>query len=289
MPFVVDSTPPRAVIQSPRDADFLRRGDDPIPVTGLVGDDHLEGWTLRFGAGAEPAGFVTIGQGQEGGNGIALGPWDVRFVPDGLYTLSLVATDRAGWSTESRIAVTLDGRPPTVALSRPLEGGYVTAPGPIVGTASDANFASWELEAAPGGAATAYQWAPVADGRAPVEAGTLAEWSPLPPDGVYTLRLTARDKVELSASDAGDADRRHDATGPTHRPPGEGHEGTRGLRPRRGDLEREHRARPGRLPHLTRRRGAGGRTSSRSRPGTTASGSRVATPTRSWRSTRPAT
>ena len=155
VPFVVDSTPPRAVIQSPPDAAFLRRGDDPIAVTGLVGDDHLEGWTLRFGTGAEPVGFVTIGQGQQGGSGIALGPWDVRFVPDGVYTLSLVATDRAGWSTESRVVVTLDGRPPTVALSRPLEGGYVTAPGPIVGTAIDANLASWELESAPGVAASA--------------------------------------------------------------------------------------------------------------------------------------
>jgi len=156
VPFVVDSTPPRAAIQSPTDEGFLRRGDHPIAVTGLASDDHLESWTLRFGAGAEPAGFVTIGQGREGGNGIALGSWDVRFVPDGVYTLSLVVTDRAGWSTESRIAVTLDGRPPTVALSRPFEGGYVTAPGPIVGTATDANLASWELESAPGDAAAAF-------------------------------------------------------------------------------------------------------------------------------------
>ena len=56
---------------------------------------------------------------------------------------------------------------------------------------------------------------------------------------------------------AGDRDRRHDATGEAHRPAGEGHEGARGLRPRRGDLEREHRARSGRLSHLARRRWAG--------------------------------
>ena len=101
---------------------------------------------------------------------------------------------------------------------------------------------------------TAYQWSPLARGRASVADGTLAEWSPLPPDGVYTLRLTARDKVELTASTRVDGDRRHDAAGPAHRPRGEGHEGARGLRPRRRDLEPEHRARPRRLPHRARRR-----------------------------------
>jgi subtilase family serine protease/Tol biopolymer transport system component/flagellar hook assembly protein FlgD/fibronectin type 3 domain-containing protein len=200
VPFVVDSIPPVARIQSPADAAFLRRGETPIPVTGLVADDHLASWTLRFAAGAEPASFVPIAQGEIGGNGIPLGSWDVRFIPDGVYTLSLVATDRAGLSTEARIAVTLDARPPTVALSRPVAGGYVTKPGPVVGTASDANLASWELESAPGEAVAAYQWSPLVSGKTSVTDETLADWSPLPPDGVYTLRLSARDKVDLTAS-----------------------------------------------------------------------------------------
>ncbi len=125
VPFVVDATPPRALLQSPARGAFLRRGDDPVAVVGLVRDDHLESWTLRFGAGAEPADFATIAVGQVGGDGIALGAWDVRFVPDGVYTLSLVAIDRAGLTAESRVVVTLDGLPPTTTLSSPKEGGYV--------------------------------------------------------------------------------------------------------------------------------------------------------------------
>ena len=157
-----------------------------------------------FGTGAEPVGFVTIGQGQQSGNGIAVGPWDVRFVPDGVYrSASPSATHRPGWSTESRIVVTLDGRPPTVALSRPLDGGYVTAPGPIVGTATDANLV---LLGARVGAGRGRDGLPVGARRGGPcrrrgRAGASAEWSPLPPDGVYTLRLTAaRHRVELSAS-----------------------------------------------------------------------------------------
>jgi subtilase family serine protease len=200
VPFVVDSIPPLARIQSPPESAFLRRGETPIPVTGLATDDHLESWALRFGAGAEPAAFVAIAQGETGGDGIALGAWDVRFVPDGVYTLSLVATDRAGLSTEARVTVTLDSVPPTVAISSPVAGGYVTKPGPIMGTAADLNLASWELESAPGEASAAYQWSPLHSGTASVTDRGLADWSPLPPDGVYTLRLTARDKVDLSAS-----------------------------------------------------------------------------------------
>ena len=200
VPFVVDSTPPRASIQSPLNGAVLRRGETPIPVSGLVGDDHLDGWTLRFGSGSSPLAFVDLASGSAGGSGIPLAAWDVRQLPDGDYTLGLKATDRAGLATEARATVALDSRPPTVAIGAPAEGRYVTAPVAITGTAADAHLASWSLEAAPGSAATAYQWAPVADGKDPVESGTLGQWSPLPPDGVYTLRLTARDKVDLEAA-----------------------------------------------------------------------------------------
>jgi subtilase family serine protease/flagellar hook assembly protein FlgD len=198
--FVVDSTPPRAKIESPLDGAVLRHGETPIPVTGSATDDHLESWALRFGAGAEPAELLPVAAGESGGSGIPLGAWDARSIPDGVYTLGLLATDRAGLSTEARVLVTLDGQSPTVALSRPVGGGYVTAPGPIVGTVADANLASWAVESAPGDAATAYRWSPLASGTETVADATLVEWSPLPPDGVYTLRLSARDEVDLTAS-----------------------------------------------------------------------------------------
>jgi len=200
VPFLVDATPPRSAIQSPADGAILRRGETPIEISGLVGDLHLNAWTLRFGAGTEPGSFVAIGQGNTGGNGIPLGRWDVRFVPDGVYTLSLLATDRAGLSSESRIAVTLDSHAPTVALLSPAAGGYVTAPGAVIGTASDVNLGSWSLDVSPGAVEAAYQWSPLGSGRASVPEATLADWAPLPPDGVYALRLAARDKVDLGAS-----------------------------------------------------------------------------------------
>lgn len=198
--FSIDSSPPEVAVALPAEGSVLARGDEPIPVTGRVEDANPGGWTLRFGAGSAPVGFGVIGTGTSAGPSLALGSWDVRFVPDGPYTLSLVATDQASLSAESRVTVTLDGTPPKVALTSPAEGAYVTAPAPLRGSVADVSLESWLVEAAPGPAASAFQWEPVVSGGTTVEDGVLGAWDPLPPDGPYTLRLTGTDKVGLSAS-----------------------------------------------------------------------------------------
>ena len=198
--FQIDSGPPAVDITSPADQAVLARGEAKVPVTGRVEDANLLGWSLRFGAGAEPVGFGSIAEGAAPGSPLSLGAWDVRALPDGPYTLSLVATDRGSLRAESRVSVTLDGTPPEVSFSHPTPGAYVTAPGPIRGSVTDASLEGWLLEAAPGAPAEAYQWEPIASGRATIEDGLLADWSPLPPDGPYTLKLTGSDKVGLKAS-----------------------------------------------------------------------------------------
>ena len=259
-----------------------------MAVVGLVRDDHLESWTLRFGAGEEPADFATIALGQVGGDGIPLGAWDVRFVPDGVYTLSLVAVDRAGLTAESRVVVTLDGLPPTTTLSSPKEGGYVRLPGPVVGAVTDANLVGWDLEVAPGAAATAYQWLAARLGpKASVDGGARRVVAPPARRGLHA----EADRAGRGGTDrehAVDRDRRHDAPGRTHRPRREGHAGQGRLRPRRGDVEREHRAGPRGLPDRAAEGGVG-RSCSPARRGTTGSGWKAGTPTASWPRTRRAT
>ena len=197
---VVDSRPPRAAIQSPAAGVLLKRGSDPIAITGVVTDDHPRDWTLRFGAGELPAEFMAIGGGASTGNGIALGAWDVRFVPDGVYTLSLVATDSAGQSAEARVDSTAR-RHATGGCFDERRGRRVRHGGGA-GARQRPATRTWRpgsSRLAPGSRAEAYQWSLLDRGDASIEAGTLATWSPLSADGTYTLRLGARDKVGLES------------------------------------------------------------------------------------------
>jgi subtilase family serine protease len=195
VPVTIDSVAPLALLVSPAAGDVLDRGATPVAVTGSATDDRLERWDLAFGPGGQPAYFVPIASGTEGGTGLALGNWAVAALPDGTYTLRLVARDRAGQESTSRAIVVLDSVEPIAVIGVPAEGAALNAVGPIDGTASDANLEGWTVEAAPGDAATAFQWSPLSEGTTSVTSGSLGEWTPLPPDGMHTLRLTARDRA----------------------------------------------------------------------------------------------
>ncbi|MET0557020.1 MAG: CARDB domain-containing protein [Vicinamibacteria bacterium] len=196
VPFTLDSVAPQAQLLGPLPGDVVARGATPIPLVGTAQDLRLESWDVAFGPGAQPAWFVPVASGTQGGTGLALGDWNVASLADGTFTLRLIARDRAGHSSESRAIVILDGLAPEAVIGAPAEGAYVGTPPSIDGTASDANLERWQLEAAPGDAASAFQWSPVASGTTSVTTGPLGEWNPLPPDGVHTLRLTVDDRAD---------------------------------------------------------------------------------------------
>jgi subtilase family serine protease/Tol biopolymer transport system component/fibronectin type 3 domain-containing protein len=201
VPFTIDNTPPTVSLRSPEGGSVLRHGTEGVPVIGSVEDANLQSYVLSLGAGAAPALFTDLARGTSGGTDLALGFLPVTQLADGTYTLRLVGTDNAGQSSEARLTVSLDGTLPEAALLTPADGGYVSRSAAVVGTAADANLDSWELEAAPGPAATAFQWAQLASGTTSVSAAALlASWAPLPADGTHTLRLIVRDKAGQSAT-----------------------------------------------------------------------------------------
>jgi subtilase family serine protease/Tol biopolymer transport system component/flagellar hook assembly protein FlgD len=200
IPVLLDSIAPVVRLQSPLAGAMLLRGSEPIVVKGSAKDTNLQEVVLSFGPGNDPGYFVDITRGTTGGDAIPLGAWTVAALPDGLYTLRLQATDCAGQTSETRITVTLDGTPPTAEIALPVEAGYLRAGQAVTGTATDENFESWKLESAPGAAAPAgAAWSPLASGTAAVNNSVLASSFPLPPDGVHTFRLTAKDRAGLTA------------------------------------------------------------------------------------------
>ena len=87
-----------------------------------------------------------------------------------------------------------DNTPPTAAITSPADGGTVTGPTPIVGTASDTNFLRYELAIALAGDDN---YTLVSEGTTAVTNGTLGTLDPTTlVNDLYTLRLTVFDKGE---------------------------------------------------------------------------------------------
>jgi RHS repeat-associated protein len=87
-----------------------------------------------------------------------------------------------------------DNTPPTAEITSPVDGGAVTGPTLVVGTASDANFLRYELAIALAGDEN---YTVIAEGTTAVANGTLGTLDPaMLVNDLYTLRLTVFDKGE---------------------------------------------------------------------------------------------
>ena len=87
-----------------------------------------------------------------------------------------------------------DNTPPTAAITSPADGGAVTGPTPIVGTASDTNFLRYELAYAVAGDEN---YTLIAEGTTAVTGGTLGTLDPtMLVNDLYTLRLKVFDQSE---------------------------------------------------------------------------------------------
>ncbi len=195
--FVVDNTPPVVELTTPAPGSVLGRKQSPVVVKGVITETHVARYQLNVGAGADPSTWVNLVNSTQPPGTDVLGTWHTAPLADDLYTLQVLVEDQAGLRTEKRLQLTIDNTSPTVALNAPTDGSYVTAPLMITGTATDTHLASYRLEITSTTAST--QWSSIGSGVSAVQSGLLLQWSSLPPDGAYLLRLTAIDKAGNTA------------------------------------------------------------------------------------------
>lgn len=196
--FTLDRTPPLVEFQSPSEGAGFGIEAPLVAIAGTINDEHLAEFQLRYGPGDAPQQWQTL---QVSGTTPAS---DVRFdwgvglpdgLPDGRYTLSLLATDRAGLEGEVRRQILIDNHPPTALIDLPAEGALLNDSFTITGTAADGNFKSTLVELSPGSCQTASRWSALPSAGESLENRTLAEMLILPADGDYCLRLTVTDLV----------------------------------------------------------------------------------------------
>ncbi len=196
--FTIDRTPPKVSLDTPKTGEYYGSGKNRVSITGSVVEKNIEAYSLQYGAGDNPLLWTDLLTATELPNTSQLFLWNVGKsdgIPDGLYTLSLSAKDKAGLTGETRTKVTIDNTLPEVFLTSPAEGSYVRAVHDIKGTAYDANLDRYTLEFSEGDCDTAFKWAPLKHAAAPVTDGVLSSWQALPYDGKYCLRLAAVDKL----------------------------------------------------------------------------------------------
>ena len=149
----IDRTPPAIVLDTPIDGENYGGVKDTVLVTGTIEEENFTQYVLRYGTGDDPGSWTDLVSSSTLPLEENLFSWSVgqgAGIPDGLYTISLLATDCANSETEARVKVNIDNTPPVVAITSPGNGDYVTRPVDIEGTASDANLEEYTVAVSEG-------------------------------------------------------------------------------------------------------------------------------------------
>lgn len=201
----IDRTPPKVKLDTPKDGEYygetssglaalMRRA---VTITGSIVEANIDTYSLRYGFGATPTIWTELISGSVVPSAPDMLVWNVGEhdgIPDGLYSISLLAKDKAGQSGEARVTIIVDNTVPEVAITAPADGAYLLSSSDIIGTANDANLQKYIVELSDGSCDTAKSKTLIRTGISPVHEGSLASMKALPPDGSYCLRLSASDK-----------------------------------------------------------------------------------------------
>ncbi len=132
-------------------------------------------------------------------SGGLLGTWETSSY-DGQHTIRLKVFSVGLSSEESTVTVFVDNITPEVSITSPTDGATVERQISIVGTAEDQYLDHYILEYGEGEAPLSFETIHI--GYVSVTAGALGIWETAGLEGIYTIRLTAYDKVDVSASES---------------------------------------------------------------------------------------
>ena len=165
----VDTTPPAIVIGSPAPDGFLSL---PGLVSGSVGDEHLERYTIEVGP--DVGLFTTLAEDSLPASGTLA---SLRMLEDGSYRLRASASDQAGNTTELTFAFEIDSTPPALSLTSPASGAFLTkmpSSVEVSGLIEESNLQQFDLELGFGDPPTVF--VPLAGGVAVPNSSRLATW-----------------------------------------------------------------------------------------------------------------
>jgi Tol biopolymer transport system component/subtilase family serine protease/flagellar hook assembly protein FlgD len=197
--FYIDRTPPNVVLALPKEGEFYGAANNTVLISGEISERNLEAYKLRYASGdtLQATAWTDILAGNTLPETARLLAWKVGKddgIADGLYTISLLARDKAGFETEARVGIIIDNTPPETTITSPRDGEYVRKAKEIRGTASDPHLAAYTLEISSGPCDSAVRWAAIKTGSTSEKDGVFMVLKPFLKDGDYCIRLRTADK-----------------------------------------------------------------------------------------------
>ncbi|MDA8100354.1 MAG: Ig-like domain-containing protein, partial [Nitrospiraceae bacterium] len=189
----IDTTPPTLDVATPKDGAFLASND--LAVMGTIKDDNLSEYTVSY---TGSAGTFVLAQANQSKINVALA--EIPSIPEGEYTLSVIANDLAANETKTHISFTIDRTPPNLRMDSPVDGAVIGAGKDVVavtGSLTEKNLESYSLRYANESAPTL--WTELQIGTIVPAAGQLFGWhTKTVPDETYLLSFLAKDKAGLT-------------------------------------------------------------------------------------------
>ncbi|MFH1149805.1 MAG: right-handed parallel beta-helix repeat-containing protein [Actinomycetota bacterium] len=193
---VVNNQVPTAQITSPAD-----EGGAPesCEIRGTASGPNFSSYTLAYKSGTDPEGpGAWIQIGEESTTPVTdglLATWNTSSLPESAFTLRLTVNGIPGMVITDTVSLVVDHTAPQAQITSPEDGTTVAGYVRVSGTATDANFSSYQLEYAD--ESNPESWIAVSDpSTSPVSSGTLGYWNAEGvANGAYLFRLTVEDEA----------------------------------------------------------------------------------------------
>jgi len=102
-----------------------------LSVQGSAAGEGFVSYRLEYGAGEEPAEWLTLVESETPVPAGVLAQWDTTTVPDGLYTLRLQVIGRNSMIAETSVMCSIDNTAPAVRILSPAPDSRVPAGQPL--------------------------------------------------------------------------------------------------------------------------------------------------------------
>lgn len=193
---LIDKTPPAVTVTSPLDLATYRSQQGNVDIHGGIQESNHYTYKVTLTREGEQETTQVVLDKHEPLQGDLLAHISIANLTDGIYDVTVIATDDSGLKGQATIKWIIDNTAPYVELQAPEDLAYITEPVDILGTATDENFQRYELEYV---AAQSGNTSTLLTTGADIEDGVLYHWQNLPADGTYQVSLHAFDQAGNSS------------------------------------------------------------------------------------------